>query len=91
MNAERWRCNQPDPKMIVVKNATQEELKINKQQIMKKLITICLFTAIYFSGHAQKSSDLIYWLNKEAETINEEKSRLGFNNKTKQLAIRHKF
>ena len=30
MNAERWRCNQPDPKMIVVKNATQEELKINK-------------------------------------------------------------
>lgn len=42
---------------------------------MKKLITICLFMAIIFSGHAQKSTDLINWLNKEAETINSEKSR----------------
>lgn len=31
--------------------------------------------AIIFSGHAQKSTDLIDWLNKEAETINSEKSR----------------
>jgi hypothetical protein len=42
---------------------------------MKKLITICIFMAIIFSGHAQKSTDLIDWLNKEAETINSEKSR----------------
>lgn len=42
---------------------------------MKKLIIICLFTAIYFSGHAQKSSELIDWLNKEAKIINSEKSR----------------
>jgi hypothetical protein len=42
---------------------------------MKKLITLCIFMAIIFSGHAQKSTDLIDWLNKEAETINSEKSR----------------